>query len=96
MKRFDPRSREETGVYYQAGRVFSMDANGDTFVVATSAREIWVWDVRNMEAPVERRESPLKFQNRVVKCMPNGKGLGLSCLIAFRICCCKYRRKDWN
>lgn len=55
-----------------------MDTLGDKVVVATAGRHVWVYDIRNMSSPEQRRESSLKFQTRCVKIMSNGEGYVLS------------------
>jgi cell cycle arrest protein BUB3 len=52
-----------------------MDTSQRRLVVGTSGRHIHIYDVRNMNEPLQKRESSLKFQTRAIKCFPNGEGL---------------------
>lgn len=47
-------------------------------VVATAGRRLVIFDLRNLSAPVEDRESPLKFQTRCVRCFPEQSGFVLA------------------
>jgi len=39
-----------------------------------AARQIYIYDIRNLSETMQKRESSLKFMTRVIKCMPNGEG----------------------
>lgn len=43
-----------------------------------ASRSVYLYDVRNMAEPWQRRESSLKFMTRTVRCMPNGQGYASS------------------
>lgn len=43
-----------------------------------AARTVFLYDVRSMASPWQRRESSLKFQTRTARCMPNGAGYASS------------------
>lgn len=59
----------------QPGKVFSMATSGNMLLlVGTAQRHIWIWDLRNMQHPLQRRESALKHQTRCVRCFPDGQG----------------------
>eukprot|EP00897_Mesotaenium_endlicherianum_P010726 jgi/Mesen1/9682/ME000680S09083 len=45
-------------------RAYSMSLVDHTLVVATAARHVWVYDLRRMPHPEQRRESSLKYQTR--------------------------------
>jgi cell cycle arrest protein BUB3 len=51
-------------------------------IVGTAGRHIWVWDLRRMAEPEQRRESSLKYQTRCVKAFPDGTGFALSSIEA--------------
>lgn len=55
-----------------------MSVSDEKIVVATSQRKVLVWDLRNMNQYLFRRESSLKFQTRAVKCFPNKEGYVMS------------------
>jgi cell cycle arrest protein BUB3 len=39
---------------------------------------VWVYDVRNLKEPEQKRESSLKFQTRCIRAYPDGSGYALS------------------
>jgi cell cycle arrest protein BUB3 len=79
MKLWDIREKECIGTYEQSnGRVYSMNCVDEKIVVATSQRKVLVWDLRNMEQYLIRRESSLKFQTRAIRCFPNKEGYVMS------------------
>jgi len=51
---------------------------GVYLVVGTAARRVFVWDVRQMSAPVQSRDSSLKYQTRCIRAFPNKVGYVLS------------------
>ena len=56
------------------GKVYTMDTSGNMLVIGMAAREIYVYDVRKLEEPLQRRESSLKYQTRCIRCSPDGAG----------------------
>lgn len=59
------------------GKVFGMDARSHLVVAATSGREIVAFDLRNFSQPIEKKESPLKYQTRCVAVFPDLRGYAL-------------------
>ncbi|DAZ98972.1 TPA: LOW QUALITY PROTEIN: hypothetical protein N0F65_000504, partial [Lagenidium giganteum] len=57
-----------------AGKVFAMDQRAHTLVVATSARDVSVFDLRKFPQAVATRDSPLKYQTRSVRLFPDCEG----------------------
>jgi cell cycle arrest protein BUB3 len=55
-----------------------MALNEEKLVVGTAGRKTLVWDLRNMSAALQRRESSLKYQTRCIKCFPSRQGYVLS------------------
>ena len=51
-----------------------MDVSASRLIVGCADRQIWVWDLRNLNAPSEKRQSSLKFQTRCVKLFPDDTG----------------------
>ena len=51
-----------------------MDASENTLVVGMAGRLVNIWDLRNMNEPLQRRESSLRFMTRTVACMADGTG----------------------
>lgn len=55
-------------------KVFSMDIKEHMLVVAMANRDIFVYDTRKLQDPLQRRESSLRNQTRTVRCMHDGQG----------------------
>jgi len=77
IKLWDPRSNQSVGHFPQPERVYSMDCSVHRIVVGTAGRHVWIWDVRRMGEPEQRRESSLKYQTRCVKAYPDGQGMNV-------------------
>lgn len=78
VRLFDPRSPVQTSKHPQPHKIFSTSTINHTLVVAMASRSVYLYDVRNMAEPWQRRESSLKFMTRTVRCMPNGQGYASS------------------
>ncbi|XP_055319819.1 mitotic checkpoint protein BUB3 [Sitodiplosis mosellana] len=79
VKLWDTREKECVGTYEQNnGKVYSMDCIDEKLVVATSDRKVLIWDLRNMEQFITRRESSLKYQTRCIRIFPNKDGFVMS------------------
>ncbi|KAF8562120.1 hypothetical protein P879_08872 [Paragonimus westermani] len=61
-------------VHRQPDTVYTMDSIKHQLVVGTAGRHVLLWDLRQMHAPVEQRESSLRYQTRIIRCFPNGQG----------------------
>ena len=59
-------------------RVYGLDVRGNLMVVGTAGRQLVIYDC-SQPAPREfgRKESPLKFQTRVVSCFPDQSGFAV-------------------
>lgn len=63
----------------QPERVYSMDLtettnmNAGKLVVAMAERWIYVYDMKKLSVPIQKRESSLKYQTRCIKCNPSGE-----------------------
>lgn len=55
-------------------QVFTMSVTDTRTVVGTSNRHIWVYDMRSLLEPEQRRVSSLKFQTRCVRVFPDKSG----------------------
>lgn len=74
----DPRAQQSAEKLSLPGKVYSLSLNENKAVVATSERHILVYDIRNYSiGPVEVRESPLKYQTRVVSCFLDGSAFAM-------------------
>ena len=58
VKVWDERAQSPcTGTFAQADNVNSMGVVGEVLVVGTAGRKVWLWDLRNMSCPQQKRES---------------------------------------
>jgi cell cycle arrest protein BUB3 len=48
-----------------------MSVKDEMLIVGTAGRKILVWDLRNMESPLQQRDSLLKYQTRCLRIFPN-------------------------
>ncbi|KAG6897098.1 hypothetical protein C0992_004030 [Termitomyces sp. T32_za158] len=55
-------------------RVYQIDLVNNTLVAAMASRLFNIYDIRRMDAPLQQRESSLKFMTRSLACMPDGQG----------------------
>jgi len=76
---WDKRSKVPCiGKFTQPEKIYTLDAVNNIVVVGMAARQIYIYDIRNLSETLQKRESSLKFMTRVVKCMPNGEGYASS------------------
>jgi len=78
LKIWDPRAHSCSGTYNQGEKVYTMSCCGEKIVVGTKQRKVLMWDLRNMAYTLQKRESNLKYQTRVIRCFPNKQGYALS------------------
>src|ERR1700722_17757591 len=78
LRFWDPRSsssrQQQQSSHDVAERVYHMDLVDNMLVVAMASRLFNIFDIRQMEAPVQERESSLKFMTRLLACMVDGQG----------------------
>ena len=56
-------------------KIFTMDIHDHTLVVGMANRLNYVYDIRKLDEPIQRRDSSLKFMTRCLKLTPTGDGL---------------------
>lgn len=78
IKLWDPRVFRCTGCINQPERVYTMAVCGDRIIVGTAGRKVWIWNMRNMSTPEQKRDSSLKYQTRCIRAFPNKQGYVLS------------------
>jgi cell cycle arrest protein BUB3 len=78
VKLWDLRSSGTIGTFAHPGRVFTMALSGFRLIVGTSGRNVWIWDLRRMYEPEQRRESSLKHQTRAIRAYIEGDGYALA------------------
>jgi len=86
LKLWDPRSgapgaEAAIASIPHSGKAFSMSCTDTRLVVATSTRQVEVYDIRTLGpgvAPEQKRDSPLKHQTRCLRCFPSGAGFAIS------------------
>lgn len=59
-------------------KVYTMAINHNRLIVGTSARQVYIYDVRQMGQAEQFRESSLMHQTRCIRAFPNGAGYALS------------------
>eukprot|EP00048_Salpingoeca_helianthica_P015840 m.228899 g.228899 ORF g.228899 m.228899 type:complete len:327 (+) comp17620_c0_seq1:1343-2323(+) len=74
IRLWDPRTRAATGEHAQADKVYTMALSDNRLVVGMAGRHVWIWDLRNMAGPEQRRESSLKYQTRCIRAFPDKQG----------------------
>lgn len=72
IKLWDFKDNRELNYFKLNEKVYSMSISRDTLVVGMSNRKIFLFDIRNMKEPFQRRESSLKYQTRKIKCFKDG------------------------
>lgn len=80
MKTWDQRTATRLlSTTYLQDRVHSLSLceKRGYIVLATANKELLVYDFRNLQEPMVRKDSPLKFQTRCLACMPSGEGYAL-------------------
>lgn len=75
LQQIDPRASpaQHPNVVMLPDKVLAMDAaapNGNRLVVATGGQKIVVFDMRQLDKPMETRDSSLKYPVRTIGCMP--------------------------
>jgi len=78
IKLWDIRALMPVGAMECSDKVYALDVIDNRAVVGTKDRRVAVWDVRNMKAPLQDRESPLKYQTRCIRCFPSGEAFVIS------------------
>eukprot|EP01094_Clydonella_sp_ATCC50884_P022615 TRINITY_DN523_c2_g1_i1.p1 TRINITY_DN523_c2_g1~~TRINITY_DN523_c2_g1_i1.p1 ORF type:complete len:362 (+),score=82.25 TRINITY_DN523_c2_g1_i1:95-1087(+) len=76
LKMWDLRSRVAQ-TFDLPGKAYTMDCRGDRLVVGTADRHVWIYDVRDLSEPLQKRTSTLKFQTRVVRVFTDVSGYTL-------------------
>ena len=75
LKVWDMNSSQCTATHDLPGKVFAMSSVESSYrlIVGMAGRLIYIYDVRNMKEPTQKRESSLKHQTRNIECHPNGR-----------------------
>lgn len=74
LQQLDPRGQGTSRFTTLPGKVFCMDSIENLLVVGMSDRQFHIYDVRNLQEPLQRRESSLKYPTRTLRCSPDGQG----------------------
>mmetsp|Transcript_12632 Transcript_12632/g.12714 ORF Transcript_12632/g.12714 Transcript_12632/m.12714 type:complete len:213 (+) Transcript_12632:356-994(+) len=81
MRSWDPRTQSHwVSTTNLPGKAYSLaiSENQGYIVLGTNKKEILIFDIRNLQEPIQRKESPLKYQTRCIECMPNGLGYAIA------------------
>lgn len=88
---WDLRTEKRLRSVLLPGKVLSLDVLQNKVALATSGRQIDIFDLRMLKEdaemasePLQRRESSLKYQTRKIRCIPDGKGFA-TCSIEGRV-----------
>jgi cell cycle arrest protein BUB3 len=60
-----------------SSKIFSLAISGARIIVGTSNHQIMIYDVRNLSAPEQVRESPLRHQIRKIACKREGENFAV-------------------
>jgi hypothetical protein len=71
---FSPTDAKANTVIPVPEKVFTMDIHEYTLVVGMSGRLNYIFDIRMLDEPIQRRDSSLKFMTRCIKMTPSGDG----------------------
>ena len=80
VRTWDPRAQTHwTSTTMVGGKVYALAASAQLnyVVVSTDKKDILIYDLRSMGEPVEKKESPLKYQTRCIEVQPNGQGYAI-------------------
>ncbi|OMJ77149.1 hypothetical protein SteCoe_23331 [Stentor coeruleus] len=80
IRTWDPRAQVYwTGTTSMPGKVYSMALSDSQcyLVISTDKKDLLLYDLRNMNEAVDKRESPLKYQTRCIEVNPNGLSYAL-------------------
>jgi cell cycle arrest protein BUB3 len=69
-----PQDGRSTTVIPVPEKIFTMDIHENTLIVGMSNRLNYVYDIRKLDQPIQRRDSSLKFMTRCIKMTPSGDG----------------------
>jgi len=73
VKAWDTRTHKSSAKMELTGKVFCMSTTEGKVLVGTSNKQIYIYDIRNLNHPMQTRDSTLKYQLRTLQCHPDGK-----------------------
>ncbi|CED84570.1 mRNA export protein (contains WD40 repeats) [Phaffia rhodozyma] len=71
LKFWDLKNPQPVGQLALPERCYAMDTFGDLLVVGTAERKVLLYDLRNPGTALKEMDSPLKWQTRVIACLPS-------------------------
>jgi len=72
------QAKANVSTYKSNCKVYTMDTSAFRVVVGYSQRQVLIFDIRQMNAPEQTRDSSLMNQTRCIRCSPDGEGYALS------------------
>lgn len=77
-KIWDSRTRTNTMTVGLDERIYTISSSASRLVIGTAPRTVFIYDIRKLNIPLQKRESSLKFQTRFIDCMTNDLGFVIS------------------
>lgn len=80
MRTWDPRAQTHwTSTTMVDGKIYALATSEqhNYAVLSTDKKDILVYDLRSLNEPIEKKESPLKYQTRCIEIQPNGQGYAI-------------------
>ncbi|EFA83564.1 WD40 repeat-containing protein [Heterostelium album PN500] len=74
----DPHQPKEMHQHNLEAQIFTMSTTANWLVVGTADKMITIFDTRQMQQPVQKRESSIKFQTRCIRTFIDGSGYALA------------------
>lgn len=80
MRAWDPRAQTHwVSTSLLQGKVYAMAASEqqNCVILSTDKKDVLIYDVRNLNELLDKKDSPLKFQTRCIEVTPNGQGYAI-------------------
>ena len=75
----NPSATKLIDTHHLPEKVFTMDIQQNYLIVGLAQRLIYIYDIRQMKEPLQKRESSLKYMTRCIRGFPNGEGFAIGC-----------------
>eukprot|EP01132_Coremiostelium_polycephalum_P004005 gene4005-5008_t len=80
LKVWDTKSGQEVSSHDLGAQIYTMSLSDNThmLVVGTADKHVTIYDTRNMNIPLQKRESSIKYQTRCIRNYIDGSGYALA------------------